>query len=222
MCAGQGETEMTSEANATAPFPHIQVGKSCLLNVMDEHFLVRIIEVGDDSIRVTFPGRDYPVEGMRIYLEFHDEGGFDCYPAFVLRGAQGMDDSIILEKPTTCRRTHHRVSCRIPTDLTVQVKDQVHIRKYDAAVLNISSGGVLIRSDAPFDFSTTVEFSFSLPGEPQHNALGQVVHIADSDDSKNFPQMHLYGIRLISPDPSLVRSINRFVTTRLRDIYPSR
>lgn len=213
---------MAPEVNDAASVGHIFVGKSCLLNVMDEHFLVRIVEIGDDFIRVTFPGRDYPVEGMRVYLEFHDEGGFDCYPAFVLHGAGDGNDTIVLEKPTTHRRTHHRVSCRIPTDLTVQIRDQVHVRKYDAAVLNISSGGVLVRTNAPFDFNTTVEFNFSLPGEPQHSALGQVVHISMTDEPQSQADSQLLGIRFINPDPALVRSINRFVSTRLRDLYPSR
>lgn len=201
---------------------HIKKGVSCLLNVMDEHFLVKILEVGEESVRVSFPGRDYPVEGMRIYLEFHDEAGFDCYPAAVLEGPSPRGDSIRIERPSACRRTLHRLTCRIPTDLTVQVRDHAHIRKYDAAVLNISSGGALVRTAAPFDFSTSVEFSFSLPGEPNHTVLGQVVHIAAPDDARLHPEMQLYGIRFLDPEPDVVRSINRYVTQRLRDLYPAR
>lgn len=205
-----------------SPSEQIKKGESCLLNVMDEHFLVKILEVGEDSIRVSFPGRDYPVEGMRVYLEFHDETGFDCYPAEVRQGPDGGGKALLIDKPTSCRRTLHRLSCRIPTDLTVQVKDQVHLRKYDAAVMNLSSGGALIRTSAPFDFSTTVEFNFSLPGEPSYTAIGQVVHVASPDEAHGQNDDHLYGVRFLDPDSTLVQSINRYVTRRLRDLYPAK
>lgn len=213
---------MSPSSSADLFQDHIRKGESCLLSVMDEHFLVKILEVGESHVRVTFPGRDYPVEGMQVYLEFHDESGFDCYPVAVIAGPNGGDDSVTLQRPTKHRRTQHRLSCRIPTDLTVQIKDQVHVRKYDAAVLNLSSGGALIRTSAPFDFSTTVEIRFSLPGEPQHPTLGQIVHVAATDDPQRHPSSRLLGVRFLDPDPALIDSINRYVTTRLRDLYPAR
>jgi hypothetical protein len=200
----------------------LQVGQNFLLNVVDEHFLVRITEIADGAIRVSFPGKDYPVEGMRVYLEFHDEAGFDCYPTRVLEGPRPDRDSILLEWPVASRRIQHRTAVRIPTDLTVQVRDQVHVRKYDAAVLNLSAGGALIRSDAPFDFSTTVEVTLSLPGEPAYTAVGQVVHVArPAELDRHHPGEFLYGLRFISPDPSFERSIGRYVTQRLRQMYPA-
>ena len=198
----------------------IQPGKSCLLNVMDERFLVQILEVAEHSLRVSFPGQDYPVEGMRVHLEFHDENGFDSFAADVLQGPNDGSNSILLQRPTANRRTRHRRSCRVPTDLTVQVKDQVHVRKYDAEVLNLSGGGALISSEGPFDFSTTLEMTLSIPGEPICTVHAHIIHIAPSGEGhQGAPKF--FGLRFIDVEPAVAQCLHRYIARRLRELYPS-
>lgn len=212
---------MTSVQDSPTTVAHFAQGGSCLLNVMDEHFLVRILQVNGDHLEVTFPGRDYPVPGMRVYLEFHDEEGFDSYPSHVLRGPQENARYLVLEMPRSGRRTLHRTSCRIPTDLTVQVRDHAYVRRYDAALINLSSGGALIRTEAPFDFSTTVELSLSLPGEPSHSLLGQVVHLSLESADRSPGARRIYGVRFLSPASEVVISLNRYLSQRLKSLYPT-
>jgi c-di-GMP-binding flagellar brake protein YcgR len=195
-------------------------GNRCLLSFMGQHFMVDLVEVGEDSIRVTFPGRDYPVAGMPVDLEFHDKGGFNCYRSEVLEGPERTGTGIVLRRPTEPRRTQHRDTCRVPTDLTVQVKDHIHIRRYDADLVNLSAGGALIMTQAPFDFTTTVELALSLPGEPRHEMLCSVVHMneAASGRTGDAPK-NLFGLRFISPEPDVSRSITRYIWQRLRELY---
>jgi c-di-GMP-binding flagellar brake protein YcgR len=192
----------------------------CLLNVAGRHFLVKILEVTVETVRVSFPARDYPVEGMRAYLEFHDDDGFYYYASQVLKGPTAKGDGLVLYRLSGLKRSMHRGSFRVPTDLTVQVRDQVHARKYNAALLNISAGGALIQTEAPFDFSTTIELTLSLPGEPTHMILSQVVHTS-AGTAKGAPCAHHFGVRFVNIDRDAEQSVTRFVSTRLQDLYPA-
>jgi PilZ domain len=197
----------------------IREGNSCLLSVMNQYFMVDLVAVGEETIRVSFPGRDYPIEGMSVDLEFHDNNGFDSYRTQVVVGPDKSAGSIVLVRPTEPMRNQHRDSCRVPTDLTVQVKDQVHVRRYDASLINLSAGGALLGTDAPFDFSTTVEISLSLPGEATHSVLGHVMHIAEGTPEAQGLGGKLVGARFVGLDPAASRSLNRFIWQRLRDLY---
>jgi hypothetical protein len=138
----------------------------------------------------------------------------------VLAGPHTKDGGVLLSRPAELRRNLHRDSCRVPTDLTVQVKDQVHMRRYNAALKNISAGGTLIETEAPFDFSTTIEMTMSLPGESTCLVLCQVVNVVESP-SKHAPGGHLYCTRFVGIDPDVHALITRFVWRRLRELYPS-
>lgn len=209
----------SEQANTASAVPGgIQAGNRCLINVTGRHFLVEILDVGPDTIRVSFPGADYPIEGMRADIEFHDEAGFYYYSTEVLKGPTPQADGIVLLRPSQLRRSVHRSCCRVSTDLMVRAKDQVHVRRYDAVLVNISTGGALILTEAPFDFSTTVELTLSLPGEPSHTVLGQVVHVVDAPDNARGKQV--FGIRFNDLEPEIELSLNRYIWRRLQEIYP--
>jgi Tfp pilus assembly protein PilZ len=195
-------------------------GNECLLNVAGRHFLVKILEVTVETVRVSFPARDYPVEGMCAYLEFHDDDGFYYHSSQVLKGPSAKGDGLALHRLSELKRSTHRRSFRVPTDLTVQVRDRAHVRKYNAALLNVSAGGALIQTEALFDFSTTIELTLSLPGEPTHLILSQVVHTS-AGTAKAAPGVHHFGVRFVNIDPDAEQSITRFVWKRLQDIYPA-
>lgn len=211
---------MALEHATGTPRTELSKGSQCLLQVLGQHFLVDVLDVADETIRVSFPGHDYPVAGMQVSLEFHDAEGFNCYTSEVLTGPEAKTNSMVLRRPSAARRTHHRRSFRVPTDLTVQVKDQVHVRRYDAALLDLSSGGVLLDTVAPFDFSTTIEVTMSLPGETTHTVLGKIVHIGESPDNPGSGSK-LLGVRFLSLSPQVINSITRYIWMRLRELYPT-
>lgn len=197
----------------------IRKGNSCLLSVTGRHFMVEITEVGEDSMRVSFPGIDYPVEGMNVELEFHDETGFVYYRVEVLEGPWD-GEGVLVTRPREAKRNQHRDAFRVPTDLTVQVRDHVHVRKYDADLLDLSSGGSLLQTEAPFDFNTTINISLSLPGESTHEVTAHVVHVVEQDRTKRGPA-RIYGVKFIGTPPETCHAISRYVWTRLRELYPA-
>lgn len=214
------EGTMATSGTTRSVNQELYVGNRCMLRVAGDHFLVKILNVEKTQIRVTFPGREYPIEGLQVTLEFHDELGFNSYRSHIVRGPDRADGGLVLARPVDSRRTKYRDSCRVPTDLTVHVKDQVHIRRYDAALVNVSAGGALIVTPAQFDFSSTIEMTLSLPGEPRHHLIGQVIHATGAPHKYNTNDK-TYGIRFIDLPPDAVESINRYVLNRLREIYPT-
>ena len=77
---------MTEQQLATTA-DDIKIGRHCLMNTMGQRFLVEILEVEDDTVRLSCPGADYPVTGMIVSLEFHDPAGYNSYRVEVLEGA---------------------------------------------------------------------------------------------------------------------------------------
>ncbi|MCL4216746.1 MAG: PilZ domain-containing protein [Candidatus Hydrogenedentes bacterium] len=199
----------------------LKTGNQCLLHVLNQHFLVEITEVSERSVRVSFPGMDYPVDGMLVSLEFHDKDGFNNYDAIVVEGPQIQAGTILLRRPTQSTRAQHRDSCRVATDLTVQIKDQIHIRRFDASLINLSAGGALLETAAEFDSNTTLEMTLSLPGESTYTVLAQILHVNDTG-SRHGECSRVYGVRFISPDAQAVRSIRNYIWRRLRELYPTR
>lgn len=197
----------------------LKAGEECLLSVMDGHYLVKILEIGKEQVRVSFPGEDYPVAGMTVELQFHDEDGFNGYKSEVLEGPEPGRRSVVLRIPEKCERSSHRRTCRVDTDLTVQVKDHVHVRRYDAELVNLSAGGALLKTKAPFDFNTSIELMLSLPGDMMRTILGQVVHISMS--TRTHPDSaHLLGVHFTGADADTAQAITRYVWDRLRETGP--
>jgi len=198
----------------------LSVGTQCMLHVTGRHFLVRVVDVDGELVRLTFPGKDYPVEGMRGEIQLHDEEGFFYYPVVVVEGPMLKGSGIRVRTMGGLKRSRHREACRVPTDLTVQVKDEAHVRLYNALLLNISAGGAFIQTDAPFDYSTTVEITISLPGEPTHGIRCRIVDVLPACETARSTDKR-FCVRFLDIDPDAEKSITRYVWERLHQIYPA-
>jgi Tfp pilus assembly protein PilZ len=198
----------------------LSVGTQCMLHVTGRHFLVRVVDVDNDLVRLTFPGKDYPIEGMRGEIQLHDEEGFFYYPVVVVEGPMLKGSGIRVRKMGGLKRSRHREACRVSTDLTVQVKDEAHVRLYNGLLLNVSAGGAFIQTDAPFDYSTTVEITISLPGEPTHGIRSRIVDVLPACETARSTDKR-FCVRFLDIDPDAEKSITRYVWERLHQMYPT-
>ncbi len=189
-----------------------------LLFCLGEYFMVSIENTDEDGFGVTFPGLDYPVSGLWVTLDFHDEDGVNSYSCKVLTGPLERDGGLRLSNPTQLKRVVYRSSFRAPTDLTVQVKEQAHVRRYDAALVNLSAGGALIRTRVAFEFESVVDIILNLPDEPNHTLSCEVVHISREAGGSGHDLTH-YGLKFIRPDSAVTRSIENYVARRMRELY---
>lgn len=200
--------------------PEITVGGNCLLTVTDRLFMVEIVEVNDETIRVSFPGIDYPVDGMLVELEFHDHTGFSVFQAKVITGPRRDGDGILLELPTVSRRQQHRESARIPTDLSAQIKDPAQADKFDGRILNLSTGGALIETEAKFNLGDTIEIIAHLPERPETILAARILYIPEPRETDQ-GVMNVYGTSFVSFEPGAGRALTRYIWDRLRELYPS-
>lgn len=181
--------------------------------------MVKIVDVTNDTIRVTFPGIDYLVAGMLLDLEFHDLTGFSYYQARVLEGPRKVGDGILLEKPSDAKRIRHRDSCRVSTDLSAELNDQAHVKTHPARIKNLSTSGALIETEAHFELDTPLEVKLTLPDNTTHDIIVQIVHVNDMAQSESEP-VHSYGTRFVGYEPGTGRDITRYIWAQLKTLYP--
>ncbi len=145
--------------------------------------MVEILTLSEETFQITFPVKDYLVVGMKANLEFHEAEGYLECPVEVLQDPASKYNRVLLSRSADSFWNAHRSSNRVNTDLTVQVRDQQHPRRYDASLVNLSSGGVLIQTSAPLDVPARVELCLSLPGESQQMVEGRILHVNTLDDN---------------------------------------
>ena len=195
-----------------------RVGNTGLLSILNQRFLVTITEVDEDSFMTSFVGADYPLAGMWATLEFHDEEGANTYPVRVLAGPMELGGGVKWSRPQEMRRVQYRQRFRVSTDLTIQVKDQAHVRRYDAALINLSAGGALVRTKASLSFDAMVDVTLNLPEEPNHQVLARVVHINQLATGPNAGET-LYGLSFHALSPPVQRSIQHYIQRRMAEMY---
>lgn len=197
---------------------HFVEGSRALLVLMGHRFLVTLLHEDREHLRVTFPVQDFPMEGMYVTIEFHDDLGYSSYETEVLQSPAQPGDGLLLKRPSESSRTHHRSSWRVAADFTVQLKSHVHPRRVEAPVINVSAGGMLVRTDMALSMDDNVDLEFNLPGDSLKKALAKVVHVHVPDLSKG--ELPLVGLQFVGIEPAMSKAITHYIWRRLRQLHP--
>ena len=198
--------------------PHFRMGSRGLLVFMDQRFLISVLDVSERGIRVSFPVSEFPQEGMYVNLHFQDASGHTCYESEVLAAARETGDGLLLKWPLSVDLGHHRNWWRIAADFRVRIKDHVHPRNVEGAVIDISGGGMLVRTSNGYDTGDNLDLRFRLPGDTtEYYALGQVVHTVMVQHNREEAQ-HA-GIRFVNLEPRTSQALSRYVWHRLRELH---
>lgn len=193
-------------------------GNRCLLILMGQRYLVSIQRADEDSLSVSFPIRDFPVEGMRVDLEFHDTEGYTRFESEVLMAPKALGDSLVLRRPPEILRNYHRGSWRVPVDFKASIKGHVHPRRLTVPVINLSTGGMLILTDAPLETDDMLETILPLPELDKEIFTCKVVHRADAE--KSLGGLVQVGCTFVSPDPTNVKAVSAYIIDRLKELGP--
>lgn len=193
-------------------------GNRCLLILMGQRYLVSIQKADDDSLAVTFPIRDFPVEGMRVDLEFHDTEGYTRFESEVMVAPKALGDNLILRRPPEFLRNYHRGSWRVPVDFKASIKGHVHPRRLNVPVINLSTGGMLLLSDAPLAIGDMLEARLPLAALEQDHLTCQVLHRADA--TKSMAGLAQVGCSFVSPDPTCIKAVSDYILERLKELGP--
>lgn len=195
---------------------HLKAGVQCFVTLLDQRYLSTVLSVKGEIVRVTFPMREFPVPGMRVMLEFHDDLGFTSYECEVHEPPNEPGDGLQLKAPVGGARSHHRSFWRVPVRLEATIKHQVHPRKHECVVLDLSAGGVLVQTGAELTAGDVAELSFVLPGAGTAELTCKVVHMPTVSAGTG----KLHGCEFVGPDPVLLRAITTYVRQRLRELDP--
>ena len=200
----------------------VAVGTQCLVKVTDRLFMVEITEVYDDAMRVTFPGYDYPIEGMILDLDFHDTDGIASYQAKVLEGPKKIGDGILLQKPVESRRMQHRDTARVPVRLDTKMAVKDSSEKHDAVIRNVSTTGAMIESLHLFERGALTDVSFEVPGvEAGEVSLVAEIMFVSKPEHTEAGDRYTYGTRFEGYAPGSGWAVTQYVWARLKELYPS-
>jgi hypothetical protein len=197
----------------------INVNEYCLIRLMRRHFWVRVVAIDEYGISTTFPGADIPIPGMPIELEVHEEVGYTQFLTEVVDGPIDAAGDLLLKPPLDSYFHKDRGPIRVSTKLTAAIRDSVHVRQFPAHVLNMSSGGVLLRTCAPLDLDTPIELTLDLPTETDHVFLSQIVHISQAPGEAEDDE-RLFGLYFGSLDPAAERALSRYIFRRIQQMRP--
>jgi len=197
------------------PEEHIQVGNRCFVVLLEQRYLTTILKVDDDILRLSFPMREFPVEGMSVLLEFHDDLGFTTYVCEVVDAPKEPGDGLRVRMAPGGVKSRHRSFWRVPVKLEATMKDQVHPRRHPITVRDLSAGGVLAQADVPVNVGDVVDINLSLPAIESENITCKVVHTPEAENSNG-----LFGCEFIAPDPVVLEVITAYIRKRLRELSP--
>lgn len=203
-----------------------EVGKTCYLLVMGSRFLSEIRGVAEDTIWVSFPGVDYPIEGMGVELEFHDLDGLVRYHTRVAIGPKEPGDGIVLQRAEAATRLKHRRSWRVPVDLPAQIPAGDDGPVQQARLLDLSGEGALLEAAAGLEIGSAITLSFTLPEQPSHAFNARIIH---SGEAEQPGQCH-YGLLFTEVSHEARESLTWFLwgeikrthRAELRELYPRR
>ena len=188
-----------------------------MLVLMGQRFLVGILSVGEEAVRVSFPMSDFPLPGMFVELEFHDEAGYTSYESEVLEIAEEAGDGLLLRLPPEPMRNNHRGSWRVPAGFKAALKGHAHPRIVEVEVRNVSSGGMLVYGKVGnLNIGDNLDMTLALPGMERERLVGEAVHIQESAEGG---RSHM-GIKFVSPDPIHISMMMAHVWYQVRQRRP--
>jgi hypothetical protein len=209
---------MSASADSNSQDHLFVSGNRCLLLIMGQRFLVSIQKVTENTIEVSFPVRDFPVEGMRVDLEFHDMEGFTRFESEVLTAPKDLGDFLVIRRPPAYVRNYHRGSWRVPVDFKAEFKGHVHPRRVHVPVVNLSTGGLLVLTDGGFEVDDMLEATIPIPELAGEKMTCKVAHRAS--EAQAVDGLVQTGCTFVSPDPACIKAIAVYISNRLKELGP--
>ena len=200
---------------AIDPARCILAGSRGKLNVMGKCLSVEVLDVGKHMIRVSFPVGDWPAEGTPVELDLPFEHEFVHYRAVVANEPEtAYFAGLVLSDPILCEpELALRRHSRVPTDLTVQVKESPHPRRFDALVVNLSIGGALLRSKLAAEPGHKLAIDLSLPCHCVERIRARIVYAAPEAE---FDGGRLLGVCFVNQKSETASAISDYVDQRLQ------
>ena len=201
------------EAGTASP---LRVGNECFMLVMDQRYFVEILGITTDTVWVSFPASNYPLEGMGAELQFHTDDGFSTFHTRVAKGPEKKGDGVILQRAEAATYLKHRRSWRVTCDFPVMINTLKEARLHEARLVDLSVEGALVEAKSEFETGEILNVSFTLPQHPTRALRARVIHY----DPPTVLRSGKLGLRFTDVPPDSRESLTVFLYREIRERYP--
>lgn len=158
-------------------------------------YLSSVLKVCQDCFIFLLPADQAAGEvlrpGQRIVVSFYDHVAFYSFSAVVLEVSKPPMPRVKVSLPEkvsrTQRRNFVRINARIPLEYYLVCENLAErIAGHQATTLDISGGGVLIKTDQKLDPGAELEITFGIPGKGKVFAIGKVIRCCPDSNQQKF------------------------------------
>jgi DNA-binding response OmpR family regulator len=120
-----------------------------------------------------------------------------------------VDPETLMEESHKLLNIATRKSLRI--NLCVEIHGSTKMSSYSGMLENISSSGILFRSNATIHEGDIIRCSFILPDKTAVNSDAEVVRVVEGEKEKDGSRSFYYGASFIGLDKKTTRAIKHFI-----------
>ena len=122
-------------------------GTKCSLRIDGRRYPAELVDARDRVLRMQCLEDGFDMRSRGIVVEFEGRGGNAAYFTRFLTAAPDDHKELILLRSANLNCDELRSFLRVPTEIAVTVTLEDSPAKFDARLLNISSGGALMESE---------------------------------------------------------------------------
>lgn len=120
-----------------------------------------------------------------------------------------VDPETLMEESQKLLNIATRKSLRL--NLDVEIHGSTKKSRYSGVVVNISSSGILFRSDATIHEGDIIRCSFILPDKTKVNTDAEIVRVVEGEREKDGSGFFYYGASFIGLDQKTSRAIEHLI-----------
>jgi hypothetical protein len=198
----------------------IQKGGKCYLRFAGQRVPAEIVDVCEQLIRLRCPEDGVPVRGKGLTIELDAGVGTAGFFAQVVTASPGNLHEIVLMRAPGLDRIELRGQLRVPASLKASLSNPQADGPAEADVINVSTGGMLIETDASLEVGDAVHLLITGEGQLSLEITGAVVHTYTHQPSDR--DRVRAGIRFLAPDAACQQSLSWYIWKRVEQVFPSR
>lgn len=190
----------------------IAKGAKCALRIDGRRYPAEVVDVRERVLRLRCLEDGFDIQARGIVVEFDGPKGTAAYFTRYLTSAPDSHTELVLLRSASLNCDELRSFLRVPTEIGVVVTLSDSAARFQAQLLNISSGGALIESDSLPEVEYGERLRLEIAEDPAISVSGDLVHFSNGKAASR-PR---FGVRFVDMDNESVRALTWFVWKRVK------
>ena len=190
-------------------------GTKCSLRIDGRRYPAELVDARDRVLRMQCLEDGFDMRSRGIVVEFEGRGGNAAYFTRFLTAAPDDHKELILLRSANLNCDELRSFLRVPTEIAVTVTLEDSPAKFDARLLNISSGGALMESEMLPELEYGEKLQMQIVDDPGISVQSELIHFSNGKSSSSIR----VGVRFIDVDDASVRALTWFVWKRVKMFF---